>query len=113
MTGGGTGKLRAVHGRDRRPFKNDVITASEPSIQVEITHIAALAATKSTGGASIALGGVLSDEDFPLAGMIGLADDAFFLHALHQRGGAIISDLQAPLNVAGGGFAVAHDHLDC
>src|SRR3984957_14645675 len=49
------------------------------------------------------------DEDFALAGVIGLADDAFLLHALHQRGGAIVADREPALDVAGRGLAVA-DH---
>ena len=41
--------------------------------------------------------------------MIGLSDDALELHSLHQRRGAVISDLQPALNVAGGSLAVALD----
>ena len=44
--------------------------------------------------------------------MVGLADDAFAFHALHQRGGAVVADLQAALDVAGGGLAVAGDDGD-
>src|ERR1700721_777423 len=41
--------------------------------------------------------------------MIGLPDDALKFHSLHQRRGAIISDLQPALNVTGGSLAVAFD----
>src|SRR6516164_1280766 len=48
-------------------------------------------------------------EDFALAGVVGLADDALVLHPLDQRGGAVVADLQAALDVAGRGLAVAGD----
>ena len=51
----------------------------------------------------------LFDQNLALAGVIGLTDDAFEFHPLHQRGGAIISDLQPALNVAGGSLAVPLD----
>ena len=55
-------------------------------------------------------GGVLADQDLALSGVVGLADDAFLLHPLDQRGGAVVADRQAALDVAGGGLAVAqHD----
>src|SRR5260370_1729359 len=41
--------------------------------------------------------------------MIGLSDDALEFHSLHQRRGAVISDLQPALDVAGGSLAVALD----
>src|SRR5271154_5292436 len=47
------------------------------------------------------------NQDFPLAGMIGLSDDAFLFHALHQRGGAVVTDLQPALDVARRSLAVA------
>ena len=43
----------------------------------------------------------LFDEDLAFTGVVGLPDDAFLLHALHQRRGAVIPDLQPALNVAG------------
>src|SRR5262249_53596060 len=50
------------------------------------------------------------NQDFPLAGMIRLADDTLLLHAFHQRGGAVVANLQPPLNIAGRRLAVArHD----
>src|ERR1700721_1105344 len=49
------------------------------------------------------------DQNFALSGMIGLSDDALEFHSLHQRRGAVISDLQPALNVAGGSLAVALD----
>ncbi len=54
----------------------------------------------------------LRNEDFALSGMVGLADDAFLFHPLHQRGSAIIADLQPALDVARGGLAVAFDDRD-
>src|SRR4051812_33350285 len=51
-------------------------------------------------------------EDVALAGMVGGADEAFLLHPLDQRGGAVVADLQAALDVGGGAFLVAHDDLD-
>src|SRR5690242_18580789 len=53
----------------------------------------------------------LGDQDLALAGVVGLADDPFLLHPLHQRGGAVVADLQAALNVAGRGLAVAGNDL--
>src|ERR1700726_4612713 len=49
------------------------------------------------------------DQDLALSGVIRLADNAFQFHPLHQRGGAVISDLQPALDVAGRGLAVALD----
>ena len=57
---------------------------------------------------SILVGGF--NQDFPLTGMIRLADDALLLHSFHQRGGTVVADLQTPLNIAGRSLAVArHD----
>ena len=53
----------------------------------------------------------LANQDFALAGVIGLADDAFLLHPLHDRGGAVVADLQPALDVAGRGLLVAGDDL--
>src|SRR6185312_6487578 len=53
---------------------------------------------------------LFGDQDLALAGMVGLADDALVLHALHQRGGAVVADLETALDVGRGGLAVAlHD----
>src|SRR5258708_7845618 len=49
-------------------------------------------------------------QDLALAGVVGGADDTLVLHPLHQRGGAVVADLQAALDVAGRGLAVAGDH---
>src|ERR1700730_15224388 len=49
------------------------------------------------------------DQDLALSGVIRLADNAFQFHPLHQRGGAVLSDLQPALDVAGRGLAVALD----
>ncbi len=49
----------------------------------------------------------LFDQDLTLAGVIGLSDDSFQFHALHQRRRTVISDLQPALDVAGRGLAVA------
>src|SRR5664280_559309 len=51
------------------------------------------------------------DQNLAFAGVIGLPDDAFEFHSLHQRRSAVIPDLQPALNVTGGGLAVALD--DC
>src|ERR1051326_2463238 len=61
--------------------------------------------------ASIALGRLLANEDFPLASMIRGADDPLFLHALHDRGRAVVADLQPALDVTRGRLAVAHNDL--
>src|SRR5687767_455090 len=50
-------------------------------------------------------------EDLALAGMVGLPDNALVLHPLHQRSGAVVADLQASLDVAGGGLLVAQHDL--
>src|ERR1019366_1320116 len=49
------------------------------------------------------------DQNFAFSCMIGLADDAFQFHPLHQRRRAVITDLQPALNVAGGRLAIALD----
>src|SRR6476660_4252138 len=51
------------------------------------------------------------DQNFALAGMVGLSDDALEFHPLHQRCGTVISDLQPALDVTGGSLAVALDDL--
>src|SRR5262249_60212823 len=60
---------------------------------------------------SIALCGFFSYQNFALTGVVGLADDAFLLHALHQRGRAVVADLQPALDIARRGFPVADDDL--
>src|SRR5258705_1836542 len=52
------------------------------------------------------------DQDLALAGVIRLSDNALEFHALHQRRRAVISDLQAALDIAGGSLAVAFDDGD-
>src|SRR5262249_32754301 len=47
------------------------------------------------------------NQDFPLTGMIRLADHALRFHAFHQRGGTVVANLQPPLNIAGRSLAVA------
>lgn len=42
--------------------------------------------------------------------MVGGADHAFLLHAFNERGGAVVADLQAALDVGGRGLLVAGDH---
>src|ERR1700722_1032734 len=49
---------------------------------------------------SIALVFFTANQDFALSGVVGLADDAFLFHALHERSGAVVADLQAALDVA-------------
>src|SRR5580693_312658 len=53
------------------------------------------------------------DQNFALSRVIGLSDNAFEFHPLHQRRSAIISDLEPALNIAGGRLAVAFDDRDC
>jgi hypothetical protein len=36
---------------------------------------------------------IFGDQYLALAGVVGLADDAFVLHALHNGGGTIVADL--------------------
>ena len=43
--------------------------------------------------------------------MVGGADDPFLLHPLDDRGGAVVADAEAPLDVAGRGLLVAQHHL--
>src|SRR5262249_23319338 len=62
-------------------------------------------------GFSIPLGVFFADQDLALTGGVGLAHDAFLLHALHERSRPVVADLQPALDVAGRSFAVAHDHL--
>src|SRR5499433_1152697 len=62
-------------------------------------------------GVSITLGVLFADENLALTGVVGLAHDAFLLHALHERGRPVVADLQPALDVAGRGFTVAHDDL--
>src|SRR5438094_932640 len=52
-----------------------------------------------------------ADQDFALAGVIGLADYTLLLHALHQGGGAVVADREPPLDVTGRGLAVAQHDL--
>src|SRR5258708_1368718 len=40
---------------------------------------------------------LLAHQNFPLAGMVGLPDDAFVLHPLHERGSAVVADPQSAL----------------
>ena len=54
----------------------------------------------------------LGDENFPFSGVVGLADNAFFFHPLHQGRRAVIADLQPALDVARGRLAVAFDDGD-
>ena len=49
------------------------------------------------------------DEDFALAGMVGLTDDTLQFHPLHQRRGTVVTDLQTALDVAGRRLAIAFD----
>src|SRR6202521_2135509 len=52
-----------------------------------------------------------ANQDFPLARMIRRGHDAFLFHALHDRGGAIVADLQPALDVARRRLAVAQHDL--
>src|SRR3569833_411518 len=59
----------------------------------------------------IPLAAVFANEDFALAGVVRLTDDAFLLHAFHDRSRAIIADLQAALDIARRSLAIACDNL--
>ncbi len=53
---------------------------------------------------------ILADQNLTLSRVVGRPDEAFFLHALDQRGCAIIADAEPPLDVARGCLAIAeHD----
>ncbi len=56
-------------------------------------------------------GGRRGAVDVALAGVVGGPDDALLLHPLHDRGGAVVADLQPALDVGGRGLAVAQHHL--
>jgi hypothetical protein len=58
---------------------------------------------------SLALVIVAANQDFTFSCVIGLAHNAFLLHALHDRSGSIVTDLEPALNVAGRCLAVAQD----
>src|SRR6476661_1180172 len=60
---------------------------------------------------SIALRVLLAHQNFALAGVVGLADHPFLFHALHEGSRPVVADLQAALNVAGRGLAIAQDDL--
>src|SRR5947208_16450085 len=48
-------------------------------------------------------------QDFTLADVVGLADDAIGFHPLDQAGGAVVADLQVALDKARRGLALAAD----
>src|ERR1039458_7321373 len=52
------------------------------------------------------------DENHPLAGVIGGADDAFLFHALDERRRLVVADRQPPLDIAGRAFFVAQHNGD-
>src|SRR5262245_44313434 len=54
---------------------------------------------------------VAADQNFTFSGVVRLADNAFVFHPLHDRSSTSVADLQAALNVAGGGLAVANHDL--
>src|SRR5438067_6497218 len=59
---------------------------------------------------SIAVVVLAAHQDFALAGMVRLPDDAFLFHSFHDRGGAVIADLQPALDITRGRLLVAfHD----
>lgn len=45
-------------------------------------------------------------QDFPLADIVRRTDYSLMLHPLHKRGGAVVADLQSPLDIGGRGFLV-------
>src|SRR5688572_5316809 len=51
-------------------------------------------------------------QDLALAGVVGGADDAFFFHALDQACGAVVADLELPLDEARRGLALTQHNLD-
>ena len=51
-------------------------------------------------------------QDLALAGMVGGTDQPLALHPLDDRGGAVVADRQAPLDVGGRGLLVAQHHGD-
>src|SRR5579885_1781789 len=48
-------------------------------------------------------------QHLALADVVGLADHAFGLHPLDDPGGAVVADLEMPLDKAGRGLALAAD----
>src|SRR5215470_1692905 len=53
-----------------------------------------------------------ANQDFALAGVIWLANDAFLFHPFDERGGAIIAELEPALDVARRRLAVPDHDLD-
>src|SRR6516225_5422746 len=53
------------------------------------------------------VGRTFGNQDLALAGMVGLPDDAFLFHALHDGRRAIVADLEPALDVGSRGLAVA------
>src|SRR5262245_23970727 len=51
-------------------------------------------------------------QDFAFAGVVGGADDAVFFHSLDQARGAVVADLELPLDEAGRGLPFAQNDLD-
>lgn len=54
----------------------------------------------------------LASIDLALANMVGLADDAIFLHAFDDGCRSIVSDRQLPLYKTDRGFAFSQDDID-
>jgi hypothetical protein len=52
------------------------------------------------------------DQHLALADMVRRSDDALFLHLLDQLGGAVVADVEMPLNEAGARLALARHHGD-
>ena len=51
-------------------------------------------------------------ENLALAGVVGLADDAFAFHPLDQRRRLVVADGEAPLDIGGGGLLVGQNDMD-
>src|SRR5260370_18546557 len=51
-------------------------------------------------------------QDLALADMVGRTDHALTFHALDDAGGAVVADLQIPLDEAGAAFALARHQCD-
>src|SRR5262249_60972950 len=55
---------------------------------------------------------ISANQNLTLSGVIGGADQAFLLHTLDQRGGAVVADAKASLNIAGRHLTVLENDGD-
>src|SRR5690606_38869177 len=56
--------------------------------------------------------GIVADQHFALARVVGGGDDALVLHALDQRGGLVVAHRQPALDIGGRGLLVVEDDVD-